>query len=294
MSLYATYSRAVAGAPTERTAGPSATPIGPPVRGAAGASPASTTSGVGGSAAAASWYGGFECGCLDSRLFPYSSFVPGHVFPTLDPLGSGREVLEYAINNGDQPYPGALPRGDVESPKMFFPGDDWYISIPTLIPSGFPTINNQYFFQVAEIYGPPYGGSPTVGLDLESDSAGRNHLKLDLDAAHSGTPWVGPALDGRWHTLTLHVHFATDSSGFVQLWYDGVLQTFNGRANNVTFTSNNTQINYATLVSGVNWDGRDGNFVNIDSYRARNGYPGTVTLFHGAPAIGGTLASVGG
>jgi hypothetical protein len=81
------------------------------------------------------------------------------------------------------------------------------------------------------------------------------------------------------------VHFATDNTGFVQIWYDGAQQKF---------SNGSTQLNYITLQSGINWDGTHGNFLDINQYRVAGGFPGTVTTYHGAPAFGTSLQAVEG
>ena len=238
------------------------------------------------------WLGSFSGPHTISRsgstVYPYQSFVPGHVFATRDPLGSGQMVAEYHIGNSDRPYPGSEPRADLESPHYFGPGSDYYVSVPVLIPRGFPTMTSHGWFQVAEIYGQPYGGSPTIGLDLIS-AGGSNRLVLERDATHNyDKPWVGPPLDGRWHTITIHVKMSTNRRvGFVQLWYDGVARDLRGED-----SSTDKRLYYATLVRGLNWDGAHPDMLDVNSYRCHGCYPGTVTLYHAAPAIGHSSGSV--
>ena len=214
------------------------------------------------------WYGSFESGNIDKTLFPYSNFVAGHVTVVPDPAGSGQKVLRFAIPDSDRPYSGATaPRGDVESPPFFHPGNEVFVGTQTLLPigSGFPTSAGGWF-QVSEIYGKPYGGSPTIGQDLIHDSAGW-HYCLQRDATHGyDKPWVGPVLDGKWHQVIFHVRFATNNTGFVEVYYDGVLQKF---------SNGSTRLYYITLQKGIDWDGTDGNFLNTNSYRQAEAYPGT-------------------
>lgn len=227
------------------------------------------------------WYGDFSSG-FSSALYPLQSYVAGHATVVADPLGSGQKVLDLAVADSDRPYTGAVnPRADFESPKMFTPGSDAYIAIPTLLPSGFPVIDwHKGWMQVAELYGQPYGGSPPIGIGLTNYGTGINHYQLSDHA--SKVWWQGPSIVGGWHTVTLHVHFATDNTGSVELWYDGAQQKF---------TNGATKLNYPTLLAGVNWDGTHGNFLNINNYRSAGSWPGTVTLFHGAPTVATTLAA---
>jgi hypothetical protein len=227
------------------------------------------------------WYGDLSAG-LTSALYPLQSYVAGHAKVVSDPLGSGQRVLEMAVADGDRPYSGATnPRADFESPNLFPPGSDAYIAIPNLIPAGFPVLDwHKGWMQIAELYGRPYGGSPPIGIGLTNYGTGVNHYQL---VDHYGKMWwQGPSLDARWHTITLHVHFATDSTGSVELWYDGVPQKL---------LNGSTKVNYPTLLAGVNWDGTNANFLNINSYRSAGSWPGTLTLFHGAPTVATTLAA---
>lgn len=204
-----------------------------------------------------------------------------------DPYGSGREVLAYAVDNSDRPYPGSDPRGDVESPRVFKPGDDYYFSIPVLIPRNFPLVPRGSWVMFAEVYGTPYNGSPTNSLGVRNDLGdGKNHFAFggrSINAANTDYAWEGAAVDGRWHTFILHIHFATDNTGVMELWFDGVRQTF---------LNGSQTLRRATMVPGATWDGTTGNFLDINSYRPVDTIPGTATLYHGAPAVGPTLASV--
>jgi hypothetical protein len=220
------------------------------------------------------WYGDLSSGTIDPAIYPYSNFVSGHVKVVPDPLGSGHKVLQYAIDDKDRPYSGATnPRGDVESPTLFGPGADFYVSMPHLVPSGFPAVNKGWW-QVDELYGKPYGGSPPIGIYIWNIN-GANHYLLQRQG---GTVyWTSPAIDAKWHTVTLHVHFATDSTASVDVYYDGAHAA--------------GPFNYGNLVANVNWEGKTPNFLNINSYRQAGAYPGTISLYHGAPTVATTLAA---
>jgi Polysaccharide lyase len=227
--------------------------------------------------------GSFDCGCLDHSTYYYTpgQFVPGHVFPTADPDGSGKQVAAFAIANSDQPYTGAPPRGDLFFQVPLRPGSDVYISIPVRIPAGLPLEQDDAskFFQWAQLDYPGAPG-PSLGLDIAANGDDHNHYDLGIRASPE-TPWVGPRVDGRWHTAILHVHVQPDDAGFVELWWDGVPQTF----------TDGTTTWYAPTINR-NQNGDYIEELDIDEYRSRNSMPGTVTIYHGAPAIGPTLASV--
>jgi Polysaccharide lyase len=233
-------------------------------------------------------HGSFACGCISPKLFPYQSFTPGHVTVASDPLGGSQKVLKFAVADSDRPYAGAThPRGDVESAPMFKPGDDDYIAVRMLVPTTMAPVDTESdWFQLAEIYGQPYGGSPTVSVALSDfGENGQNHFVMNQDATHGyKRAWTGPAAtDGLWHTVIFHVNFETNNTGFVQIYFDGKLQTL---------ANGTTTLNETTLDAGINWDGKDGNFLDLQSYRSSGSFPGTVTSYMGAPMIGTTLASV--
>jgi len=215
------------------------------------------------------------------------------VFATADPGGSGQEVAAFAIDNSDQPYTTSLPRGDLfewyagSSNPEFIAGKNYYISIPVRIPAGLPLMydNGPKFFQWAQIdY--PGADQPSMGLGIGGGEYPQNYTTnhYDFGMHDNGAgdyPWFGPAVDGNWHTVILSVHFETDNTGSVQLWWDGVQQTF----------SNGSKTwNGPTLT--ISPDGQYHDALDIDSYRAFNAMPGTVTIYHGAPAIGPTYSSV--
>ncbi len=230
------------------------------------------------------WFGSFGRGHLDHAVYNFTptQFVAGHVLVTADPGGRG-EVAKYSIDNSDQPYTGAPPRGDLFSQRQITPGSDVYISIPVRIPAGLPLEhdNGPNFFQWAQL---DYPGAPqpALGLDIAANGDTVNHYDLGLHYKFEW-PWVGPRVDGKWHTVILHVYVEPDNRGSVQLWWDGVQQTFN----NGLRTFNGPTIN-------ANQWGAYIEELDIDQYRAYNSMPGTVTIYHGAPAIGPTRPSVEG
>jgi cell division septation protein DedD len=217
--------------------------------------------------------------------FPYQSMVPGHVTVVKDPLGANFNVMRLAIADSDRPYSGASnPRADMETSAYYSNGSDLYTSIKFLEPAAFPVLNSG-FFQIAEVYGPPHGGSPPVGIDLFPGAGGRPVVSLQRGAAFGyDRPWTASSsLDTNWHTIYLHTHMAPDNTGFVELWYDGAQQRM---------TNGTTRVNYPTLASGVNWDGHTANVLHVNQYRLAGAYPGTIVTYQAAAKIGTTLASV--
>lgn len=236
-------------------------------------------------AGAVTWHGDVQTGTLAATLYPIQSFVTDHVTVVSDPLASGRNVIRFAINDSDRPYAGATnPRGDLHSPRMFKPGDEAFIMVRPLIPTNVPPVKGPWF-QWCEVYGPPYGGSPPWGCDIYAVN-GVNHYGAGRGARYGyDRIWAGPPVDGKWHTFVAHVKFATDSTGFIEFYFDGKLQTLANGA---------VRASMVTLDPGVNWDGKTPNDLIVNQYRKAGMVAGTVVTYHGAPAVGSSLAAVSG
>jgi hypothetical protein len=255
------------------------------------------------------WFGAYSLSaCLPSRFWAYVDFVDTHVSCTRDPLGSGRVVAKYAIENSDagKLYPENPPRGDAYSSFLFKSGDmDKYISVPLYTPttpsspgaakSPLPasiTNDAHSFLQVWQLHN--YGADvhPQFGIGLTSErspdriSDGQLHLYVGYSGFRAGRIpiWDGPPIDDRWHTIILHVHTESCggcSNGYIQLWFDGARQRFyNG--------STSFRMRILERAPNGSYESR----LDLDQYRARDLVPGTYTLYHGAAAIGPTYESV--
>jgi hypothetical protein len=75
-------------------------------------------------------------------------------------------------------------------------------------------------------HGPPFVGSPSVGFGLLED-----RINLERNQTYSyDEVWSAPLVRDVWQDFLLHVKFAADESGFIELWFNGVQQKFaNGR-----------------------------------------------------------------
>ncbi len=237
-----------------------------------------------GSAVAATnllWSGGFTTGTLSAYTL---QACPGGVTVVPDPLTGIGNVAKFTVTDTSTPTycPGqvfsANPSASLLTPRMFNNGDDRFISVSTLFPVGFPSITN--WFQFAEFYGAPYGGSPPIGLDVKGNSLG-----LFRDKTHGyDNPWLAPIKQGTWEKLIVHVKFSDiPTVGFVEIWLNGVRQTFK---------DGSQRLYYATLVNGINWTGSNSNHLDLDQYRALTPALGSVSIYHGASAVGTTYASI--
>jgi hypothetical protein len=104
-----------------------------------------------------------------------------------------------------------------------------------------------------QIKGDSSCGGPAIGLTIKY-----GHLTLRSEQyleATDGIAWNGPSmsslLDGRWHSFTLHVQFAKDSSGYLEVWLDGAPQTMTNGATRIYFPTLCPNDSYAYPKMGV-------------------------------------------
>lgn len=233
----------------------------------------------------ARWCGSFSLGQpISTSEFPLQSYVGDHIKVVPDPDGSDVAVARYSVANSDQPYPGSHPRADMLTRNWFTNGSVMFASIPVKIPTGLPPFYNtgSSFFQWAEAKD-TNALRPSWGLGLVAGPDGRDHYFLEVSPTATDpypTPWVGPAVDGKWHTAIVAMYYTNRLfGGWVQMWWDG---------KPVTFDNGKTRFGGITTIT----DGASSWPLDINNYRSFSTDPGTVTIYHGPPEIGRTLASV--
>jgi hypothetical protein len=228
------------------------------------------------------WSGNFST--ADLSQWGYVQDCPGSIKVVPNPAGSGN-VAQFSVSDQDIHancpllQPGTSPNAFLISPQLFHNGDDMYISFSEYFPVGFPSTAT--WFQVAELYGQPYGGSPPLGVYVVG-----NNLVLGRDVTHGyDAPWKAPIQQGVWQNIVLHVKFSPDPTvGFVEIWDNGVHQTF---------TDGTQRLMMDTLIPGINWNSPNGtNALFLDQYRSGSASMGTVTEYAGPTKVGMTYASV--
>ncbi|MBV8988535.1 MAG: heparin lyase I family protein [Solirubrobacterales bacterium] len=250
------------------------------------------TSTIQGGGSTPTWYGELTTACPDTTVYPGNQrtlqWLGGSLSCPSDPLGSGQTVAEMYANasSGDA-------RADLFTPYMFTEGSNYWISVPVYVnPNGFPTVYDSgtsfqqvwQFDHAGNCCNPIMGEGISrenweTGADLGSDHWQWNwNVITTNDQVESSAVgvWIGPQIDNRWHTMMLHVYFTTSNSGTVQLYWDGVQQAF---------TNGQTTLTGASLPPLNEPYGLD-----IDNYHASA--IGATTIYHGAPRIGTTEASV--
>jgi hypothetical protein len=253
---------------------------------------------------------------------PGTDYGTSSVTGTPDPLGSGQDVGKFTVvadaSDLDPTYPN-VPRADLESPELMSPTENSnvYISIPVYVPMS--TVPAMYGspsrgFLVDELFGPPYARSPAAG-DVSATATSARAFRYSFtwrdvlntydggqtscaSAGCDNTQWVSPTVTtDTWHTVILHLNWsASASTGYAELWYDGVPQEFTstgyplspGAPPTTGTGGTDTRIYYSNFNSDNNGAP---NFNNVALYGNDNATL-PETLYHGESKIGTTLASV--
>lgn len=223
----------------------------------------------------------FESGNLDQ--WGYQACPEGVTLVT-EPVRAGSHSAKFTVSDGDtkskcDDVPTDDPRAQLVSDSLFGEGDEYYIGFSTLFPADFPTPES--WFQISEIYGPPFGGSPSMGVDMDGD-----RIAFSRDETHGyDSPWKSAPIErGKWNDIVLHIKFSPDASvGFVEIWHNGVQQTFE---------DGSKRLHYATLARGINWEPGGRNSLFMNQYRDGGSNLGTVTYYHDEVYVGKTYESV--
>jgi hypothetical protein len=114
------------------------------------------------------------------------------------------------------------PRAQLVSPRLLFAGTERWIQWATRFPASFPNIDPAGFFVTFQIHGPPYTGSPQVGFGVSG-----SFVNLERNVSYGfDTVWETEMPRDTWMNFVLHVNFAQDATGYIELWLDGKQQTF--------------------------------------------------------------------
>lgn len=230
----------------------------------------------------------FESGNLSG--FTNQSCPSGAVV-VQSPVRKGNNSVRMTVTDSDtsskcSAVPTNNPRAQlIVNGVEFGEGDEFYVGMSVYLPANFPTIGAPvYGVQVMEIYGPPFGGSPPIGIEIRGDTIGlARGAKYSYD--QTGMKWstnISGAKGKTWIDLVFRIKLSTNPSvGFVEVWHNGVKQKFAGGSE---------RLNYDTLENGVNWESGGYNEVFINHYRSAG--LGTLTVYHDELYIGKTYESV--
>ena len=242
---------------------------------------------------------------MQSRLFFNADFetgnlsqwghvqqCPGSISVVPDPLRSGNLVGKFTVGDDDVREncpqlggsPTSDPRAQTMSPKLLQQNGEYYVSFSVFFPSDFPVVSD--WFGVMQIYGQPWGGTPTVGFSVSNNRLTFHSAQTTAPGVAHTTVWQGPqiARGARWESIVLRLKMSTDPSvGFAEIWHNGAKQSLAGGVQTYYFR---------TLDPGRNWDGADANMLYAQQYRSRNMVLGEVSVYHDNYKIGNTYDSV--
>jgi hypothetical protein len=146
----------------------------------------------------------------------------------VDPLGSGRTVIDFTVHNsdnvGNEGEPGCTPttnpRAEALTDEFIEAGDEFWLRGKFLIPIGFPSVPK--WMMLAEIYGEPFGGTSPWRMAIQEDE-----FRFQRNATYGwDIPWGAPEVKGTWNEFMIHERFGHD--GWLEFWWNGIKQKFFG------------------------------------------------------------------
>jgi hypothetical protein len=180
----------------------------------------------------------------------------------------GSQAARFEVQAGDVEPETGSQRSEVSGPT-FDEGQDLYIRDAIRVPSG-----NTYSAPwqiVQQLHEEEWNGSPGMAVFLDN----RHALEIG-PGDDSRTYWQGPSLQAdRWYDLVYRVNLSQDpSTGFVEVWLDGVQQTLaNGQTR---IYGQTTQMPKTYLKAGI--------------YRSKSS-TGTSIVEHDAIVVGSSYAA---
>jgi len=210
-----------------------------------------------------------------TNVFEGLEEAPGTISVVNDPKGQYGQVYRY--NTWDDPSY-QKERCESRGTKGFRPalGGTYYIGWREMW-QPMPTDGSWVAFWQMHGYGATGEGAPLVLRALNGD--GNLYMQNNVNGTDVNF-WHTKLALNTWNKFVVHVHLATDNTGWVELWYNGVQQTF---------------INGKTRFNCPTWDSKAGsyNLFKWGVYRSGtlNGKGPASTYMSGAK-IGSTYAQV--
>lgn len=144
----------------------------------------------------------------------------------------------FEVRSGDWPGFAGGERAEVQGGTPITGGTEgdvrWY-HFATKFPIGFPTNQHDLGWAVTNQWHGNGSGAASVSPSVEWTPSNTNgYWTLDLNRYNAGpsyinTPdlWRTPINVGVWHDIKMQIKWsAFDATGFIQLWWNGVRQTF--------------------------------------------------------------------
>lgn len=207
--------------------------------------------------------GDFETGDL-SQLASVQQCRPGRitVYPAAskpdptapDPRRGHYAAAFHVLNSDIAPCtPTQSPRAQAyTSESLFRPGDEVWEAWSVFIPADFPLVQcpvggcteadgskHGPWFILQQDYGPPYHSVAPTEFKIAAYD-GVNHFELN---GLIGLQWHAPVPVGRWNDFLVHKRFATDATGWIEVWFNGQPIVFQNGSTRLT--------GIATMLSGA-------------------------------------------
>src|SRR4051812_25225554 len=147
--------------------------------------------------------------------YPLTIEHPGH---------QGNSQARFEVRDGDQPFC-CGERAQLVGPSLETEGKEYWYDWDVNVDPTFPTSSS---WQVLMQWHSEVDGSPPLNFLAEG-----NNLVLETrprpNTPYTGITniWTTPLNKGSWHDIKVHVKWSANASvGFVELWQNGVRQTF--------------------------------------------------------------------
>lgn len=199
----------------------------------------------------------------------------------------GNSAARFEVRDGDMPFC-CGERAQLVAPANETEGQDLWYSWDVKVDTTFPTSPS---WQVLMQWHSNVDGSPPLNFVAEG-----NNLVLET-RPRPGTPytgitnvWTTPLDKGNWHAYQIHVKWSSNASvGFVELWKDGVRQTFT-----TTPSENSNGVCAGTQTCHIRniYPGDSGNRPMVTYYRDQ-GINGTGVVHHDGFRVATTQGALG-
>jgi hypothetical protein len=196
---------------------------------------------------------------------------------------AGTHSAKFSANNANT---AEGSRADLHRDGMFFNGDERYIGFSVYFPSNIRSqfTSNGWGVLFAEPGYYPGGHYPPIALYFNPNISGANpSLRMDTHEPNGSANkiWSNSSVAlGQWVDIVLRMYFHDTSAGWVEMWIDGVKQTF---------TNGQQRYSHHTIPPGGG-SSPGGSLIHLN-YR-QNGIASNVTLYQDELKVGDSYAAV--
>jgi hypothetical protein len=189
-------------------------------------------------------------------------------------LGTARKVVRMSVNDGDTGGVTTDNRAQLETPQLWFEGDDLYIGFGFMLDATFPSLSSSMWATFAQVYGPPWADSAPYSVDMN------NGTYIEFDGYTDSTNMAR----GVWYDFVVHETLSTTTGGsLAEMWVNkgsGYVHIDTALGHGVTLgTPNNGGNNYHKI----------SNYTGASQWSSGQ-YP--ITVYFSQHKVGSTFAIV--